>query len=348
MVRAVIEKLSDRLETVLKAVIKDYIEKVEPVSSRAIAARHAVALSPASIRSILVELENAGYLYQPHTSAGRIPTEKSFRFYVDSLVEPEEVLASDKDLIRTSCSLLCSTDSMMIEAARILSTLTCCASFLLAPMAERQTVKSIRFIRIDSGKILFVVVFDQGLARTRVVRIDRNLETLDLEKASNYLNTLAVGKTLNELRTRVAGELELDSNLYDEFLSGVLKLGGIVLLQDAENPDVEVYIEGKTNILAQPEFSEDLAKLRRLLAALEQKSLMLRILDLSMKDDGLHIYMGSECKMGGLEGLSLVTAPYGPDGANLGTLGVIGPIRMNYSKIIPLVDYTAQSLGQAF
>ncbi|MBI1910849.1 MAG: heat-inducible transcription repressor HrcA [Deltaproteobacteria bacterium] len=338
---------SERAKKILSAIVLDFIRTAEPVSSKAIATRYSFGLSPATIRSIMAELEKEGYLIQPHTSAGRIPTDKSFRFYVDSLRELEEPPQVDKDLLKKSCEEPLAIDNILTETAKALSTLTSCAGLMLVPKKDSFIIKQINFIPMEKTSLMVVIVSRLGLVQTRHIRMETEVKKLGLEKITNYLNSIAEGLTIRELRARIIEEMRNVKNLYDELLSNALRLGAMALEQNKSAAD-ELYVEGKANILGQPEFKDDLERMRLLFAAFEEKSLLLKILDKSMEESGIHIYLGSESMVKEFEGLSFVTAPYGRSGEVLGTLGVVGPVRMNYSRIIPIVDYTAGLLSKNF
>ena len=342
--------LSDRSRAILKAAILEYIHTVEPVSSGAIAARYTVNLSPATIRKVMADLEAGGYLYQPHTSAGRVPTEKSFRLYVDTLLETEEPRERDMSLINTKCNKFNSLDEFIREAAKTLSTLTHCAGFVLTPGTDRLVIRDIRLVRIDGGKIMVVVVSAEGHVHTRAIEEgDSGAESrkLDLEKVSNYLNSLGVGMSLTALRERVVEEMRKEKNLYDELLRDALRLGVAALTDFPGATDSEVYVEGTANFMDQPELAVDMDRMKLIFEAFEEKGRLVKILDRSLAEGGVRIWIGSESQIEAFEGLSFVTAPYGREGESLGTLGVIGPVSMDYPRIIPLVDFAAGFIGKS-
>ncbi len=339
--------LTERAEKILAAVVQEYVTTAVPVSSKTIAEKYGIGLSPASIRSIMAELERENYLTRPHTSAGRVPTDRSFRLYVDSLSELEEPRETDIDLISSCCNGPFGADLIMRRPTTARHTLTCCAGFVLTPRLRHLSIKQIRFLSINDTSLLVVIVSTGGFVQTRLVRLDEDIDHLDLEKISNYLTTLARGKTLEELRNRVLREMKKEKNLYDTLLKRALKLGEIAVKEVSTSPKEEIYVEGMTLIFEQPEFREDVERMRRLFNAFEEKSLLVKILDKSLEDKEPHIYMGSEWDVEEFEGLSFVTAPCRKDGYTIGTVGIIGPVRMNYPKIIPLVNYAAQFLGKA-
>ena len=345
---------SERSRRILSAIVHDYIHTAEPVSSKAIATRYSLGLSPATIRSIMAELEVGGFLYQPHTSAGRVPTDKSFRLYVDGLGSLEEPLDVDKELLGRSLDAAGGMESVLSETARALSVLTSCAGLMFIPRKPEFVIKRINFLVLDHDSLMMVFTSSLGAVETRLVRLGGDMRKLDVEKTSNYLNDMAGGLTVRELRARIVDEMKKDKFLYDELMNSALKLGAMALDQGgrqvngAMDPGSDLYVEGKVNILEQPEFRDDFERMKKLFSAFEEKGLLLKILDRSLEGGGLHIYLGSESHVKGFEGLSFVTAPYGRGGTVLGTIGVMGPVRMNYPRIIPLVDYTAGLLSRLF
>lgn len=336
----------ERSKTILRAIVQDYIKTAEPVSSKAIATNYSLGVSPATIRNIMAELEDQGFLVQPHTSAGRVPTDKSFRFYIDSLLDLEEPGEGDKDLIRRSCERSADVEGILSDTARALSTITNCAGLMFIPRKDIFTIKHINLVPIDSTSLMVVLVSRVGMVQTRLIRLSE-ADKLELERISNYLNSLAEGLTMSELRARIVEEMHKDKSLYDELMANALKLGAMALEESGEADD-RLYLEGRANILEQPEFRDDFERMKKIFAAFEEKGLLVKILDKSLDESGIHIYLGSESLVKEFDGLSFVTAPYGRNGEALGTLGVIGPVRMNYSKIIPLVDYTSALLSKVF
>lgn len=339
---------SERVRTILSAVVQDYIRTAEPVSSKAIARKYPFGLSPATIRGIMAGLEEDGLLTQPHTSAGRVPTEKGFRLYVDSLPRLEELDEVEKEVIRRSCGGPSALENALADTAKALSSLTGCAGLMFAPRRDSFTIRHIRILPMDAANLMVLLVSSIGVVQTRLVRMDPEFKGLDLEKISNYLNSIAWGLTVRELRLRIIKEMRIEKNLYDKLMAEALSLGVRALDEGSGAGDGDIYVEGKVNVFDQPEFRDNFDRMKGLFAAFEEKGLLVKILDRSMDSAGVHIYLGSESMVEQFRGLGFVTAPYGRDGEILGTLGVIGPLRMNYTRIIPLVDYTAGLLSNVF
>lgn len=338
---------SERSRQILSAIVQDYIHTAEPVSSRAVAAKYALGVSPATIRNVMAELENEGFLYQPHTSAGRVPTDKCFRLYVDGLKALEEPLDIDKELIKRSCESI-DLETILSDTAKALSAITSCAGLMFVPKKDNFIIKRISFVPIDGMSLMAVFISTFGAVQTRLVRLGEETGKLDMERITNYLNSIAGGLTVRGLRSRIVEEMKKDKNLYDELLSRALKLGVMALDQEGMPLENGLYLEGKLNMFDQPEFKDDFERMKRLFSAFEEKSLLLKILDKSMESGGMRIFLGSESAVEEFDGLSFVTAPYTSGGEVLGAIGVIGPVRMNYPRIIPLVDYTAGILSKLF
>lgn len=339
-------EFQERTRKILKALVQDYIRTAEPVSSKALATSYSLGVSPATIRSVMAELESLGYLVQPHTSAGRVPTEKSFRFYVDSLLDLEEPGQDAKDLLGRICERTSAIDDVLSNTAKVLSAMTNCAGVLFIPRKESFTIKHISLFPIDATGVMVLLVSDCGMVHSRVVPVT-GIEKLELEKVTNYLNSLGAGLTIGELRSRIVEEMTRDKNLYNELMARALRLGAAAL-EDSGGGEKDVLVEGKVKVLEQPEFRDDFERMKTLFSAFEEKSLLVKILDRSLDGGGPRIYLGSENDIKEFTGLSFVTAPYGRNGEVLGTLGVVGPVRMDYSRIIPLVDYTSGLLSRVF
>ncbi|MBI3753149.1 MAG: heat-inducible transcription repressor HrcA [Deltaproteobacteria bacterium] len=331
------------MKNILQAVIMQYIYTSEPVGSDILRKKYISDLSPATIRNIMAEMEGRGYLIQPHASAGRIPTDKGFRFYVDSIMEVKELPRPERERIKTRCQRSQEIEKILYDASGVLSSLSDCMGIVLAPRFENVFIKHMEFIKLGRMQIMMLLVSNSGIVQNRIVRIEEDLKQRDMERMSAYLNSIAKGLTLRQLKIKILQEIKKEKNLYDRFLARALTLSKIAL-DKSEGCD-NVYVEGKTNIFAQPEFIENAEKMKLLFKAFEEKSILVKILDKAMADHGVQISIGSENGFHEIKECSIVTAPYGSDGNILGTLGVIGPRRMNYARVIPLVNYTAGLLS---
>jgi heat-inducible transcriptional repressor len=331
--------LSDRMKRVLEIIVEDYITSAEPVGSKAVSMESALLLSPASIRGVMAELEEMGLVYQPHTSAGRIPTEKGFRFYVDFIVDVHELGDRERQLIRSRfTNLQTETGELFREASRILSSSSRHLGVVWAPRTDLVVLQHIEFVKLKKHLILALLVSTSGMVQNRVVEVKEDYSQSDLDSFSEYLNGLLSGLTLRQVREKILEQMRLEKMAYDHLFDEALKLSQKAL---SSVEDADVFIDGRTNILEEPEFSS-LSQMRDLFRAFEEKATMIRLLDTCLEPQGVKIAIGSESQIREMETCSLITSTYSFGGKVLGALGVIGPRRMNYSKVIPLVDYTAK------
>ncbi len=336
---ALMSELSERAMMVLGAIVKDYIESAEPVGSKTIASRYYPRLSSATIRNIMAGLERSGLLFQPYTSAGRIPTESAFRLYLDRLLELEEPGAAEKKLLYSSAERFLGIKDVLTGTTRALSHITNCTGLALLTGSYDFVIRDIRLLPIEGGSLLLVLVPEKGRARTCLFQAKSETDGLEFEKVSNYLRHIGRGLTVKGLRARIVKEMKNEKNLYDELLSRALRLGELALTGYDRGNEGSLYVEGQANILGYPEFREDFEKMKQLFTAFEEKSLLVKILDKSFESGDIQVYLGSESSVVGFEGLSFVIAPYHVDEAISGTLGLIGPVRMDYSRIVPLLSY---------
>ena len=334
---------TERIKNILQAIIIQYIYTGEPVGSSMLNKKYILELSPATIRNIMSEMEEMGYLMQPHASAGRIPTDKGFRFYVDSILKVKELSPETREKIKTRCQPFQEIEKVMCNTSSILSSLSDWMGVVLAPRFESVFIKHIEFIKLGKGRVMMLLVSNSGIVQNRIIEIEEELKQHDFERMSGYLNSIAKGLTLRKLKAKILYEMKREKILYDQLLAKALKLSKIALDKN-ENTD-NVYVEGKTNIFDQPEFVEDAEKMKLLFRTFEEKSILVKLLDKTTHAQGVQIFIGSENGLNEIKECSIVTAPYGSHGNIFGTLGVIGPTRMNYSKVIPLVNYTASLLS---
>jgi heat-inducible transcriptional repressor len=345
-------ELDERARRVLSAVVQDHIEVGEPVGSRAVAARDArLDVSSATVRAVMADLEALGLLEKPHTSAGRIPTAAGYRYYVDALLKVQAVPPEQQQLIeRRTQQAAGGLDSVLAETTRLLHGLTRQASVVAAPRPQSDRLERIEFIPLREGRVLAVLVTRSGTVQNRLLVTppgEPPLSVAQLGEAQAWLNGLLGDLTLEEARVRLQETLELDKLLAEaarrEAQARALRLGvQAVALQAGP----ELHIEGHSALLADPAMAQDVARLRALLEALEEKGRVIAVLDRALASRELTIFIGAESGLGGEE-LSVIAAPYRFGGGLLGTLGVIGPTRMDYARVVPLVELTARSLGAA-
>ncbi|MFH1059440.1 MAG: heat-inducible transcriptional repressor HrcA [Pseudomonadota bacterium] len=340
--------LSEREKLILSAVIATYIAAAEPVGSRTVSKLQGVNVSPATIRNVMADLEEMGYLAQPHVSAGRVPTPQGLRFYVDSILEVRDLDEPFKARINRALRGQEEADLRHVLKAtgRLLSAVSQQAAVVAAPAPaqapEQEFFRRMEFVLLQPGLILVVLSARGGHVENRIIEAEAELSQDELDRFTRYLNELLADLTLNEVRERLEREMTREKVRFDRVMGRALRLGRRAFPQGEAG---DVYLEGQANLLGVPEFT-DVARLKVIFQAFEERSTLLRLLERSLTAPGVQILMASEAEMTGLEGLTAVTASYGNVERPAGALGVIGPTRMDYSKIIPLVDYTARLVSR--
>ena len=337
------DQLSERSQNILEAIVEDYISTAEPVGSRAISRRHSFNLSPATVRNVMADLEDMGLLCSPHTSAGRIPTEKGFQYYIDTLLQVRDLSSKEKQTLRKSYRFQgMKMEDIMQEVGRVLSGLSKYTGLVMAPKFSSTVFRQIEFIRLSQGRLLVIYVSETGLVQNKVIKADPSLTHQQLEQISNYLNRELTGLSIQEVRAKLNQELQQERILYDQMKKQALSLSCAALQDEVED---RIYVSGASLMLEQPEFSTP-QQMRRLIQALESKKLLIDLLDRSQSAQGVQIFIGSESSHIDLEGCSLITSNFSNKKGAIGSLGVIGPIRMDYSQVIPIVDFTAQLVSR--
>ena len=334
---------SERMRRVLGAVVEDYIVTAEPVGSKIIAKNLTFNLSSATIRNIMADLEEIGLLYQPHTSAGRIPTEKGLRFYVDYLLDIHELEQGEREEIRSKyLGYQTEAEDLFKETSRILSSSSHHLGVVWAPKMSLAVLQHIEFVRLRKHQVMAVLVSPTGLVYHRVIEMEEDFSQSELDHLSSYMNSFLTGLTLQQAREKLIDEMKVEKGIYDRLFAQALRL-----VQRALSPgdEPDIFIEGRTNIIHEPEFG-NLSIMTDLFRAFEEKATLVKLLDKCMNPKGVRIAIGSESEVQEMETCSLVTSTYSYKGKVLGALGVIGPRRMNYSKVIPLVGYTAKLLTE--
>jgi heat-inducible transcriptional repressor len=330
--------LSTRDRDILELLIADYIASAQPVGSRTIAKHHPAHLSPATIRNVMADLEEKGYLIQPHTSAGRIPTARAMRYYVDSILNVRELDDDERRRIEQRyAGAREGLDSLLRRTSTILSAISHYAGIVAAPRAEQIAFKHIEFIPLSRTRLLGIFVAQSGMVQNRIIECSQEFTYPELERINNYCNGAFLGLTLSEAREKAERELSDERVEYDKLLKKAMTMSN-ELLQEVS--DGNVMIDGEQKLMDAPEFSR-VESLKQILAALEEKQMIVKLLDRCLESRGVHIFIGSESEFP-VEGISMVTAPYRRKGKLIGTLGVIGPTRMDYSNVIPVVDFTAK------
>lgn len=340
-----ITDLNKRSLDIFRELVDAYVETGEPVGSRTLSRRMNVPLSPATIRNIMADLEDAGLLYAPHTSAGRMPTEAGMRFFVHGLLQIDVISDIERQDIEKKCHAAGRNMSDVLEqATSTLSGLSQCAGLVLAPKTE-SPLKHIEFVAIGAGRALVVMITADGLVENRVMDVDPTLPPSALVEASNYLNSRLVGLTLSEAKTRLFKELLSERQRLDS-LTHKLVEDGIAVWSSGDHSG-SLIVRGQSNLLNNVTVVEELDHVRELFTMLDTKESLIELLDASIKADGVQIFIGSENNLFNHTGCAMVVAPYHNSQAKvIGAIGVIGPTRMNYGRIIPLVDYTAKLVGR--
>jgi heat-inducible transcriptional repressor len=336
------ENLTERSKKILEAIIEDYIVTAEPVGSRTITRRHGVSLSPATVRNVMADLEEMGFLASPHTSAGRVPTDKAYRLYVDSLLAVRRIARGERDEIDKRCRLSGKDiGEVLKETSRLLSSMSHYMGIVAAPRFTATILKHIEFVKLGGRRVLVILVSQNGIVQNKIVEADEEFAAEDMIRMTNYLNDLLNGLTVKEVRERLVEEMEKEKNRYDVLLAKALKLSEQTLSDD----DAELFIEGQANILEQPEFA-DVSKMKEMFRAFAEKGMLVRLLDRCMDAHGINIFIGAESHLNQMNGMSLITSTYMSGRNTVGVLGVIGPTRMGYAKVIPIVDYTAKLVSR--
>ena len=337
--------LNERSRQVLRHIVDAYVETGEPVGSRSISRRLGMALSPATIRNVMSDLEEAGLLYAPHTSAGRLPTDRGLRLFVNGLLELGDLTQDERRTIDGKCAAAGrSVPEVMEEASQLLSGLSRCAGLVVAPKAER-TLKHIEFLHLGPGRALVVLVTEDGQVENRIIDVPVGLPSSSLIEASNFLASRLVGRTLAEARAAVMTEMEQHKAELDALTSRVVEAG--LATWAGGNIGGALIVRGQANLLENVTALSDLERIRALFAALETKESLAKLLDSAETAEGVQIFIGAQNELFGLAGCSMVIAPYRDSRQKIvGAVGVIGPTRINYARVIPMVDYTARVIGR--
>ena len=335
--------LSRRQHALLIAAVQEFIATAEPVGSQQLASRRTLGVRAAMVRNLMAELEDAGYLMQPHTSAGRVPTDKAFRYYVDHLTPPR-IGFEDRTQIELHYSAPpADANGIIRDTSRLLALMTGQAALVMAPRLESVVLERVTFIRLREREVLAVFVAMAGGVQNRLVGTLADHSQDELDRMAGYLNESLRGRSLEQTRAWIEERLREDRANVDRFIGTALFLGGAI----TRNPSpAELYVDGSLKAIDQPEFA-DPARLRELLRALEDKTALLDLLEQSLRHSHPMVLIGSENFDARLSGFSVIAASYASGAMPLGSLAVLGPVRMDYERVIPLVAYTARALSRA-
>ena len=341
-----IKDLNDRARQILKLVVDAYVETGAPVGSRAISQKLGINLSPATIRNAMAELEELGLLYAPHTSAGRLPTENGLTVFVDGLLELDNLSAAERQKIESGIQTAQSrtlTDTLE-QASTFLSGLSSCAGLVFAPTSE-DPVRQVEFVLLAPGRALAVLVTSSGIVENRILEVSGDVTATTLTRAANYLNARMADRTLQDAAQHIRNELARDKMQLDVLTARVVESGLASLAPEAVGG--HLFIRGQANLLDDVNALEDLERIRALFEALETKETMLKLLQSTAAADGVKIFIGAENKLFNHSGCTLIVSPYKTKDAKVvGAIGVIGPTRLNYGRIIPVVNYTSQIMSK--
>ncbi len=342
-------ELDRRERDVLRALVQDYIQTGEPVASQPLLARHDLDGSPATIRSVMADLEALGFLEKPHASAGRVPTEKGYRLYVDTLLKVRPPSPQDRDRIEKLAQDAPDVNALLEGTADLLHSLSHHAGVVTTPRPVADPVRQLELVRLRENRVLAVFVSEAGIVTNKLVQLEFPMEAADLEGAANYLNEKLrafadADGTLEALRVRILEDMRADHSALHGLLSKALLLAEQTFAAAA--PPEKVLVGGEESFLDAPEFA-DVQKARALLRAFAEKDRILRVLDRVLTAEEVQIFIGAESEFAAVPDVSVVAAPYGQGDRVLGTLAVVGPTRMNYARVIPLVDLTARQISRA-
>ncbi len=333
--------LNDRAQTLLKALVERYITDGQPVGSRALSKVSGLDLSPASIRNVMADLEEMGFIASPHTSAGRIPTPRGYRFFVDTLLTIKPL--DNVEIHQLEGQLHTENRQKLVSSASLLlSELTHFAGLVMTPRRAAM-FKHIEFVSLTDKRILLIIVSPEGDVQNRILTTDRGHTQSELVEAANILNQNFAGCSFDEIRLRIHDELKQLRESMSRLMTAAVEVGGQAL-QEASD---EVVISGERNLLQVHDLSGNMDSLRKLFDLFDKKASLLQLLNVSNRAQGVQIFIGGESGLVPLDECSIVTAPYEVDGKVVGTLGVIGPTRMAYERVIPIVDITAKLLSSA-
>ncbi len=333
--------LNDRAQLLLKTLIERYIADGDPVGSRTLSKFSGLELSPASIRNVMADLEEMGFIASPHTSAGRVPTARGYRFFVDTLLRVKPLEQVEITQLEGQLEVD-SRRRVVTSASHMLSELTAFAGVVMTPRRQDQVFRHLEFLRLSEKRVLLIVVAPDGEVHNRILTTARDYAPTELIEASNFVNQHYAGMGFDQIRLRLQGELVALKQDVSALMSAAIEVGSAAMT----SPE-DLVVSGERNLLGIPDLSTDMGRLRELFNVFERKTALLHLLDTSLHAHGVQIFIGGESGISPLDECSIVTAPYEVDGEVVGTLGVIGPTRMAYERVIPIVDITAKLIGSA-
>jgi heat-inducible transcriptional repressor len=338
---------NERIREILNWIIATFIITGKPVGSRSIARHSQEQLSAATVRNIMADLEEMGYLHQPHASAGRVPTDKAYRFYVDYLLKRRALSLHDRDLIDRDLRLEDSAEHLMERASQILSRISQNVGIVVSPQISRVALKHIHFAKLADNRILVILVSRSGIVQNRVIHYKEEISQAELDHAARYIVEHFKERTLFEIRNAILKMIQKEQALYDRFMQRVITLSTQAFSEADSAMDSEVYLDGASNLIKTPEFS-DINRMKLLFETIGQKSRLAALISRCIEGDAqeVRITIGAENALPGIEDCTLITSPYVVDEKTQGSLGILGPTRMEYGRAISLVDYVARLFGR--
>ncbi|MEO8063124.1 MAG: heat-inducible transcriptional repressor HrcA [Pseudomonadota bacterium] len=342
------DALSEREQLLLRVLVGSYIRDGQPVGSRSLSRESGLALSSATIRNIVADLEQLGFVSSPHTSAGRVPTDKGYRFFVDALLKARAPIEDDPAFTELRRQLDAARDdskALVAAASQLLSNVTRLAGVVTLPRTQQASISQIEFVGLSDNRALVVLVFNDREVQNRIIQLERYHSSDELRRAANFLTERCRGKTLSQVRQEILGEMQEARESMDSMMKDAISVAERVFKSDDANR-MEYVMAGEHNLMGAGELSS-VDKLRRLFEAFNEKRDILNLLDHSLRADGVQIFIGQESGFRILDDCSVITAPYSADNEVVGVIGVIGPTRMAYERVIPIVDLTAKILGAA-
>ncbi len=340
-------QLSERSLYLFKALVEHFIQDGTPVGSRTLSKDSSLNLSPATIRNVMADLEDFGLLDSPHTSAGRVPTAKGYRLFVDSLLRVNDLNSIEVEKIAKELDPGNDFKALMQRTSSMLSDITQLAGVVMLPRTEQSKLQHIEFVMLSGNRVLVILVVNDREVQNRIINTSRTYSASELQEASNYLNDIFAGKDLTYVRANILDELEKTKEQLSQSMQTAMEMAQLAF--DYEKSKVnsdELFFSGETNLMDIAELCE-VDKLKKLFNTFNQKRDILHLLEQAISADGIQIFIGEESGHDVLDNCSVVTSPYEVDGKILGVLGVIGPTRMHYERVIPIVDITAKMLGSA-
>ncbi|OQX00475.1 MAG: heat-inducible transcriptional repressor HrcA [Thiothrix lacustris] len=339
-------ELNERARHILKVLVESYIQDGQPVGSRNLARSSGLDLSAATIRNVMADLEDMGYIRAPHTSAGRIPTSQGYRFFVDALVNIKPLEQQAMHILQGQLKAERDPAALIQSASSLLSGITQLTGVVSLPRRNPSSIRQIEFLSLSSRQVLAILVMNRNEVQNRIIQLDADVSSAELQQAANFLNERLIGKDLQQARAALLEEMRQHREDMNLMMLAAIELGEKTVADLGEKPDEDCVIAGETNLMGYDDLS-DITKLRELFAAFTRKRDILGLLDKCLQADGVKIFIGRESGQAVFDECSLVTAPYEVDGEQLGVLGVIGPKRMPYERVIPVVDITAKLLSLA-